>query len=168
MNSWCRLFLLCLATVISSLPTAAAERSQPKAAVAATPVRSDRPTPPPVRIVYFVTSDRQPIAGYQERLDRVMTEVQRFYREGMKAGGYGPRTFGLDRDEQDRLRIEVVNGRNPMQNYGRNDSQRVREEVKAALAGRSISGSADRRHFPDVAAMGARQGHRDRAVCRRR
>jgi hypothetical protein len=39
--------------------------------------------PPPIRIAYFVPSDRQPIDGYVERLDRVMTEVQQFYRRGM-------------------------------------------------------------------------------------
>ena len=61
--------------------------------------------PPPVRIAYFVPSDRQPIDGYVERLDRVMTEVQRFYREGMQAAGYGPKTFRLDRDSRARLRV---------------------------------------------------------------
>ena len=96
-------------------------------ATAAAPARSDRLVPP-VRIVYFVTSDRQPIAGYPERLDRVMTEVQRFYRAGMQAAGYGPKTFGLQRDEGGRLRIDVVNGKHPMRTYGRNDSHRVREE----------------------------------------
>jgi len=106
-------------------------------AQAAAPVARDGPAPP-IRIVYFVTSDRVPIAGFQERLDRVMTEVQRFYRQGMQAASYGPKTFGLDRDEQGRLRIDVVSGKHPMRSYGRNDSRRVREEVKTALAARGI------------------------------
>lgn len=104
---------------------------------AAAPVARDGPAPP-IRIVYFVTSDRAPIAGFQERLDRVMTEVQRFYRQGMQTAGYGPKTFGLDRDEQGRLRMDVVSGKHPMRSYGRNDAGRVREEVKTALAARGI------------------------------
>lgn len=88
----------------------------------------------PVRIVYFVTSDRKPIQGYDERLDRVMTEVQRFYREGMQAAGFKPSTFGLDRDESGRLRIDMVQGKLPMRGYGRDDAGRVRDEVREALA----------------------------------
>jgi len=48
------------------------------------------PTIPPIRVAYFVPSDREPLPGHQERLDRVMTEVQRFYRDGMASAGYGP------------------------------------------------------------------------------
>ena len=126
MNTLLRRLTLCLFFISCTL-----------SAAAAAPAGSDRLVPP-VRIVCFVTSDRQPIAGYPERLDRVMTEVQRFYCEGMQAAGYGPKTFGLDRDDEGRLRIDVVNGKHPMRTYGRNDSQRVREEVKAALAARGV------------------------------
>jgi hypothetical protein len=94
--------------------------------------------PPPIRIAYFVPSDRQPIDGYVERLDRVMTEVQRFYREGMEAAGYGLKTFRLDRDEHGRLRVDLVRGQHPMHDYGRNDAHKVREEVKETLARHGI------------------------------
>ena len=86
--------------------------------------------PPPIHIVCFVPSDRQPIDGYVERLDRVMTEVQQFYRKGMEAAGYGPKTFQLDRDPHGRLRIDLVRGRHPMRAYGREASDKVRDEVK--------------------------------------
>ena len=87
-----------------------------------------------VRVAYFVPSDREPIAGYVERFDRVLTEVQRFYRDGLAAAGYGPLTFGLDRDDAGALRVHLVRGRQPMLAYGRNASGAVRREVKAALA----------------------------------
>jgi len=93
---------------------------------------------PPVRIAYFVPRDRQPAAGYAERLDRVMTEVQRFYREGMAAAGYGPMTFQLDRDAQGRLCVYVVRGRQEMRAYGRDAADAVRREVKAALAQKGL------------------------------
>ncbi len=98
--------------------------------------------PPPLRVVYFVPADREPLPNYQERLDRVMTEVQRFYREGMQAAGYGPKTFALERDDQGRLRLYLVRGRHPMREYGRNDAAKVRREVKDALAQHGID--ADR------------------------
>ncbi len=94
--------------------------------------------PPPIRIAYFVPSDRQPIDGYLERLDRVMTEVQRFYRDGMEAAGYGPKTFRLDRDEHGRLCVDLVRGHSPMRDYGRDAAHKVREEVKGALARQGI------------------------------
>lgn len=98
--------------------------------------------PPPLRVVYFVPSDCDPLPHYQERVDRVMTEVQRFYREGMQAAGYGPTTFSLERDDQDRLRLYLVRGRYPMREYGRNDAAKVRREVKDALTQQGID--ADR------------------------
>ena len=93
---------------------------------------------PPVRVAYFVPSDREPIREYGERLDRVMTEVQRFYRDGMNAAGFGPATFALERGGQDRLMIHVVPGIHPMSTYGRNASAAVRQEVKTALAKQGI------------------------------
>lgn len=100
------------------------------------------PEPPPLRVIYFIPSDRDPLPGYQGRLDRVMTEVQRFYREGMQAAGYGAKTFALERDEEGRLRLYLVQGIHPMREYGRNDAAKVRREVKDALAQQGID--ADR------------------------
>jgi hypothetical protein len=71
-----------------------------------------------LRVACFVPSDRDIIPGYVERLDRVMTEVQRFYREGMDAAGYGALTFALDRDAQGKLRVPVVRGKLPMRQVG--------------------------------------------------
>ena len=96
-------------------------------------------TRPPVLVAYFVTSDRKPIPGYVERFDRVMTEVQRFYREGMKANGYGPMTFRLGRTDKGELRVHVVQARKPMKAYGRNASAAVRNEVRAALARQGVT-----------------------------
>jgi len=89
---------------------------------------------PVVRIAYFVPGDREPIPGYVDRLDSVMTEVQRFFREGMADAGYGNKTFQLDRDQAGRLQVYTVRGRHPSPHYGRNASGAVRHEVKTALA----------------------------------
>jgi hypothetical protein len=95
--------------------------------------------PPVLHIAYFVPSDRQPIADRVERLDRVMTEVQQFYLDGMVQNGYEPMTFQLDRNSDGSLRVFLVKGRHPMRDYGRNDSGKVRQEVKDALAREGIA-----------------------------
>ena len=111
----------------------------PVPAVAAADPVSSSPEPRPgsapvLRIAYFVPKDREPIPGYPQRLDRVVAEVQQFYRKGMELNGHGPLTFTPDRDKNGGLRIHVVRAASPMHDYGRNDSDKVRREVKAAMA----------------------------------
>jgi len=89
---------------------------------------------PVLRTVYFTPSDRKPEPDFQARLDRVMTEVQRFYNAGMEQNGYAGMGCQLDRDANGALRIFEVSGKLPMREYGRNDSGKVRREVKDALA----------------------------------
>lgn len=91
----------------------------------------DRPV---LRVAYFIPTDRKPEPDRVARLDRVLTEVQRFYREGMKANGFGPITFELERDAKGSLRIYDVPAKGSMRDYGRNSHGKVAEEVKAALA----------------------------------
>jgi hypothetical protein len=90
---------------------------------------------PVLRVVYFTPTDRRPEVDRVERLDRTLSEVQRFYREGMQANGHGPLTFELDRDANGKLRIFDVRAKGPMREYGRDASGKVRAEVQAALKG---------------------------------
>src|SRR5262249_51645595 len=82
----------------------------------------------------FIPSDRKPEPEYRDRLERLMTEVQHFYRAGMEQNGYGPMTFELDRDGNGALQIREVRGRGPMRDYGRNSSDKVGREGKEAWA----------------------------------
>ena len=107
---------------------------------AALPAAADRPV---VRVVYFVPTDRKPEPEYRARLDRVMSEVQQFYRTGMEENGYGKVTFELDRDPKGALRVYEVYGKGPMRDYGRNDSAKVRREVKEALAKEKLDADAE-------------------------
>jgi len=93
---------------------------------------------PPLLIAYFVPSDRATIPGYVDRLDRIMTEVQTFYRQGMDAAGYGPMTFELPRAKEGKLDVYVVRGKEPMHAYGRNDDMKVRAEVAELLNAKGI------------------------------
>jgi len=93
---------------------------------------------PVLRTVYFIPSDRRPEPDFQARLNRVMTEVQRFYNAGMEQNGYTGLALALDRDGQGALRIFEVNGKLPMREYGRNAYAKVRNEVKDALAAQGV------------------------------
>ncbi len=93
---------------------------------------------PPLLMAYFVPSDRTPIPGYVDRLDRVMTEVQEFYRKGMEAAGYGPMTFDLARDQGGKLEVHLLSGKHPMRAYGRDDSSKVRAEVAPFLRSKGV------------------------------
>jgi len=93
---------------------------------------------PPLLIAYFVPGDRTPVPGYVDRLDRVMTEVQGFYRKGMEAAGDGPMTFDLARDQGGKLEVHLVRGKHPMRAYGRDDSSKVRAEVASFLRSKGV------------------------------
>lgn len=97
------------------------------------------PSPKPVlRIVYFTPSDRQPIPGYAERLDKVLEHVRQFYRDGMAAAGFGQRTFNLDRNRDGSLRLFIVCGEHPTEKYGRDSGWLVQQECQKALAKEGI------------------------------
>lgn len=61
-----------------------------------------------VHVVYVTNRDREPLPGHRERLHRIMTDVQDFYRSEMARNGYGPVTFPLDQDEAGRTRVHLV------------------------------------------------------------
>ncbi|MBN1917704.1 MAG: NPCBM/NEW2 domain-containing protein [Verrucomicrobia bacterium] len=63
-----------------------------------------------VYIVYLNPADRECLPNYQERLDRVMTTIQTWYRDEMVRNGFGAMTFPLERDEDGKLVIHVVRG----------------------------------------------------------
>jgi hypothetical protein len=94
--------------------------------------------PQPLVVAYFVPQDRQSIPGYQTRLERVMREVQRFYRDGMQTAGYGPLTFRLPTTDDGKLLVHLVQGKSQARDYGRGASDKVRDEVESGLRGQGI------------------------------
>ena len=88
---------------------------------------------PPIKVVSFIPADMQPFPDREERLGRVMVHVQDFFRKGMEAHGFGPKTFALEWTEPGKLKIYTVKGSRNQADYGRNDSRVVRNEVRAAM-----------------------------------
>ena len=95
-------------------------------------------TTPPIHVVYLVPTDCKPIPGYEERLDRVMTYVQQFYRDGMNANGYGPMTFGLDRDAQGQLIVHLIQAEHDSSHYGRQSGGLVFKESAKGIEEKGI------------------------------
>ncbi|MBN1917707.1 MAG: NPCBM/NEW2 domain-containing protein [Verrucomicrobia bacterium] len=76
-------------------------------------VQEDPPAHQYVHIVYFNPAGRKCPPGYYKRLERVMTEIQTWYRDEMERNGFGPMTFALERDIGGRMVIHVVTGTKP-------------------------------------------------------
>lgn len=99
-----------------------------------------------VRVVYFNPADRECLPGYRERLERVVTEIQTWYRDEMERNGRGPLTFPLERDADGRLVVHVVRSRRayaPGEEIGAGE---IRDE-HVAPALREIGIDVEREHL---------------------
>ncbi|MCM8525541.1 MAG: hypothetical protein NE327_03425 [Lentisphaeraceae bacterium] len=79
----------------------------------------------PVRVLYFNPSDRQPVTDYQNRIQKIMTELKDFYGKGMEQNGFGYRTFNLE-IVKDRLKIHLIQSDKAAKAYDR-DSKTSKE-----------------------------------------
>ena len=95
----------------------AAESSNPTPAVS-----SKQIIPPPledlgrdykVRLIYFVPTDREVKPGYQKKAEVLMRVVADIYRREMKANGQNTRGLDFEFDEEGRLKVHLVKGKNP-------------------------------------------------------
>ncbi len=88
-----------------------------------------------LRVVYFHPADVEPQKDHQERITRIMLDIQDFYRSEMKRNGFGDRTFPLEM-KGDELTIHLVKGKDPAAQYRHESGGNVRREVQAAFADR--------------------------------
>ena len=79
-----------------------------------------------------------------------MEDIRAFYRDGMERAGLGSKTFDLDRDEEGKLIIHLVKGKEPDDAYKRSGSQqnqssdassreRIEKDCRSALRSAGIS-----------------------------
>jgi hypothetical protein len=87
---------------------------------------------PPLKIVYFLPTDCAAPDYREERLGRVMRHIQDFFRSEMERHGHGPKTFALEWDSPDKLRLYEVRGKRALQEY-RNAHGDIYAEVRDAL-----------------------------------
>ena len=72
---------------------------------------------PIVRLIYFLPRDRTPQPDIDEKMDRMIKDVQRFYADGMEAHGFGRKTFLFETDAQGKAVVHHVRGNSDSARY---------------------------------------------------
>jgi len=100
--------------------------------------RAEEPFARVLHVAYFNPAGREPLPAFRERIDRIVTDVQAFYREEMQRNGYGPMTFGLQRAADGKLVIHLARSDKPYSKDKGPTGREVRDVVRAVLAARGI------------------------------
>lgn len=85
-----------------------------------------------LRVVYFHPSDRDPLPGYAERLDRALNDISDFYRDGLRRLGVPSEGLPLER-KGGRVLLHLVRGKLPASGYRHESGDETWAEVRAAL-----------------------------------
>ena len=92
-----------------------------------------------LRVVYFYPKDRKPLREHAKRWDRIMNDIQDFYRTEMKRLGYGMVELGLER-ENGLLKLHEVCGKdNDDGSYTYKSGGKIKGEVFSALLSKGIN-----------------------------
>ncbi len=87
-----------------------------------------------LRVVYFVPADVDPLPAHAERLDRVMADVDAFYRSGL--GRLGVESGGLPLErEGGKVALHLVRGKRPASDYHYSSGDEAKAEVRDAMKG---------------------------------
>jgi hypothetical protein len=100
--------------------------------------RAEKPSSRVLHVAYFNPAGRKPLPAFHERIDRIVADVQEFYREEMERNGYGPLTFGLDRAADGKVVIHIAQSDKTFSKTAGPEGREVRETVRAVLAARGI------------------------------
>lgn len=92
-----------------------------------------------LRVVYFVPADRDPLANHEERLRRIMDDVNAFYQDGFRRFGVEDRELALERKDG-KLVIHLVKGKLPAASYNYKSGAMTASEI-----GESLKGTVDMR-----------------------
>lgn len=95
----------------------------------------------PLVITLFTGSDTDPAPHYRQRLTRTMRHIQQFYADEMDRHGLGPLTFPLNTEDDELLKVHIVRGDKPNDQYSGEDGQAIRQRVLEALQAKGIDGS---------------------------
>ncbi len=76
------------------------------------------PTENALNVVYFIGSDREPVADYERRVSELLIHLQQYYGSEMERNGFGRRAFGLVRKPSGLVDILLIRGREPGSAYG--------------------------------------------------
>jgi hypothetical protein len=92
-----------------------------------------------LHVVYFTPSDREPVADYQGRWQRILEDIQSYFADEMERHGLGRRSIQLPYDDQGRMVIHLVRGTGTYADYGKPDGSRIRDEARPVLRAAGIN-----------------------------
>lgn len=58
-----------------------------------------------LHVVYVTLTERPPLPGYKDRLDRILKNIQAYYASQMEENGFPPLTFALDLDKDGKVHV---------------------------------------------------------------
>ena len=88
-----------------------------------------------VKVVYFHAADREPLPNHAERLDRALSDVSDFYRDGLERLGVRSQGIPFERDERGKIKLRLVRGAQPSNHYKHESGDETWAEVQRALLG---------------------------------
>ncbi len=138
-----RQLFLVLAALAATTASAAPEGDAEVAAAARRIIdvyqaEAPRPADRRLHVICWRAKDRDFPAAHRERLDRIMSHIQRFYGREMERLGLGRRSIRLVRDGRGRLVIHEVVGEGGFADYDTADGGRIRKECLPVLKAAGI------------------------------
>ncbi len=102
--------------------------------------QADEPEPGErlLHVIAWRAADRDFPANHRERLDRILSHIQSFYRSELERHGLGPRSIQLARDAADRLVVHEVVGEGLWATYDVPDGRRIRDECAPVLRNQGV------------------------------
>ena len=73
-----------------------------------------------VKLVYFVSKDREPQKNIDTQIRKLIEDVQKFYTDQMENYGYGRKTFRLETDANGKTVVHHVIGKKDTKHYQQN------------------------------------------------
>ncbi|MFV0506358.1 MAG: discoidin domain-containing protein [Bacteroidales bacterium] len=64
-----------------------------------------------LNVVYFVPNDMTPVESYKLRIERILFDAQDFFANNLEREGFGRASFGLDLDNDEKLNIITIKGK---------------------------------------------------------
>ncbi len=82
--------------------------------------QEDTPEEYIVKVVYFISNDREPQKNIDTQIRKLIEDVQKFYTDQMENYGYGRKTFRLETDANGKTVVHHVIGKKDTKHYQQN------------------------------------------------
>ncbi|MFC4992575.1 NPCBM/NEW2 domain-containing protein [Rubritalea tangerina] len=96
-----------------------------------------------LHIVYWSPADKAPAERYQERLQTILEDIQKYYLKEMARLGFKDHGLKLDHDDSGKLVIHTVTGKGNYDQYAVNSGSKIRKECLPTLEAAGIDASKE-------------------------